>query len=113
MFFCATTRGRPARLHVQRILALSFAHFAVAMLIAIIAFGTDMDQLSSRSLWSRGAAAIHKVLWLPHDSALRSIPNWWLIRHTGVIPIAVVVNSFAWGAMLYAAWRGVAYLRRR
>ena len=99
--------------HLPRIVVLSLAFFAVALLIATIAFGTDMDQLASRSVWSRGAAAIHNVLWLPHDSALRAIPNSWRVRITAVSAVAVVINSLAWGAVLYAAWRGIAYLRRR
>ncbi len=109
-----TTAQRPTYpRHIRRILTLSVVYFAVAMLIATIAFGTDMDQLRSRSAWSRGAAAIHDVLWLRHDSALRAIPNSWLVRNTYVIPIALVVNSIAWGAMLYALWHGISYLRRR
>jgi hypothetical protein len=92
-----------------RILALALAHFLVAMLIATIAFGPDMDQLSSRSAGSSAAAAVHDVLSAPHDAALRTIPNEWLIRHRYVIPIALVLNSIVWGAGLYLAW---AALRR-
>jgi hypothetical protein len=93
------------RSSVQRILLCSAIHFVVAMLIAILAFGTDMDQLRSRSPLSRGAAAVHDVLWLPHDSALRAVPNAWLIRNTYVIPLAIVINSLLWGALLCALWR--------
>ena len=65
-----------------------------------------MDQLASRSGLSRRAAAVHGVLWWPHDAALRALPNDWLAHHTYVIPMALVLNSLAWGAMLYVLWQG-------
>jgi hypothetical protein len=71
-----------------------------------------MDQLRSRSRWSRGAAAIHDVLWFPHDAALRALPNDWLARNTYFIPIAIVLNSLAWGTLLYSAWQAFRRLRR-
>ena len=90
--------------HASRILACAAGHFVVAMLIAAIAFGTDMDQLRSRSPWSRGAGVIHDVLWYPHDAAMRAIPNDWLVRHRVVIPLAIVMNSLCWGILLHTAW---------
>jgi hypothetical protein len=106
----AVNRRLPARgsrlwAHVGRILLVSLAYFVVAMLIAIVARGLDMDQLRSRSVWSRVAAAIHDVLWFPHDSALRALPNDWLAHNTYFIPIALVLNCLAWGTMLYLVWR--------
>ena len=99
--------------HVRRILGFAVAHFVVAMVIAIIAFGPDMDQVPSRSGASRVAAPIHDVLWTPHDSALRLIPNAWLIHNTWVIPLAVVVNSLVWGAVLYALWESFGRLTKK
>lgn len=90
-----------------RIILFSAGHFGLAMLIAIIAFGTDLDQLRSRSPWSRGAAVVHDVLWFPHDAALRTLPNEWLIRNLYVIPLALVINSLVWGTVLYALWRSL------
>lgn len=95
---------------VRRILAFSLAHFGAAMLIAVVAFGPDMDQLRSRSAWSRAAAAVHDVLWFPHDAVLRAVPNAWLVRNTYVVPLALVLNSLAWGTALFLTWRAV---RRR
>ena len=94
-----------------RILLVSAGYFVVTMLIAIVARGPDMDQLRSRSPWSRGAAAIHDVLWYPHDSALRALPNDWLAHNTYIVPIALVLNSLVWGTMLYALWQ--TFRRRR
>lgn len=99
-------------MHLRRILALSVGHFVVAMVIATIAFGADMDQLRSRSGWSRTAAAVHDVIWLPHDSALRAVPNGWLVRHRYVIPVALVLNSLAWGLVLSLAWSIIHRWRR-
>jgi len=99
-------------MHVRRVLAVSAAYFVGTMLIATMAFGLDMDQLRSRSAWSRGAAAIHDVLWFPHDAALRALPNDWLVRNRYVIPLALVLNSLAWGTMLYLLWQASRRRRR-
>ena len=100
-----SARGSRLWAHVGRILLVSAAYFVVAMLIAVVARGLDMDQLRSRSVWSRGAAPIHDVLWFPHDSALRALPNDWLAHNTYFIPIALVLNCLAWGTMLYLVWQ--------
>jgi hypothetical protein len=92
-----------------RIVLFSTIHFAVAMIIAIVAFGSAMDQLRFRSPWSRGAAAVHDVLWFPHDAVLRAVPNPWL-RHRYFSPLALVTSSLLWGTVLYAllqSWRRV------
>jgi hypothetical protein len=97
-------------MHVRRILGFALAHFLVAMLIAVVAFGADMDQIRSRSALSMVAATVHDVLWAPHDAALGALPNDWLVRFRYIIPVALVLNSVAWGMFLYIAW---ATLRRR
>ena len=99
-------------MHIWRIVLFSAGHFCLAMLIAITAFGSDLDQLRSRSPWSRGAAVVHDVLWFPHDAVLRALPNEWLIRNLYVIPLALVINSLAWGTVLYALWQSVRRVRR-
>ena len=102
--------GSLSYMHVRRILAFALAHFLVAVLIAMVAFGADMDQIRSRSAVSTVAAAVHDVLWAPHDAALDALPNDWLVRYRYIIPVALVLNSVAWGTLLYIAW---ATLRRR
>jgi hypothetical protein len=97
--------------HLARILFFSLAHFAIAMTIAIAAFGTDMDQLRSRTALSRAAGNIHDVLWWPHDTALRALPNDFVSHHTYVIPIALVLNSLVWGSAAYAVTRAGRKLR--
>jgi hypothetical protein len=99
-------------MHILRILLFSADHFALAMIIAITAFGSDMDQLRSRSPWSRGAAAVHDVLWFPHNAGLRALPNGWLSRNLYAIPLALVINSLVWGAALYALWRSLRRVRQ-
>ena len=90
----------------------SAGHFALAMIVAVIAFGTDLDQLRSRSPWSRGAAAVHDVLWFPHDAALRALPNDWLSDNLYAIPLAVIINSLVWGTVLYALWESLRRVRQ-
>jgi hypothetical protein len=97
---------------VWRILLVSAGYFVATMLIAIVARGLDMDQLRSRSPWSRSAAAVHDVLWYPHDAALRALPNDWLAHNTYVISIALVLNSLAWGTLLYVLWQAFRRGRR-
>jgi hypothetical protein len=82
------------------------------MLIGIVAFGADFDQLASRTQLSRGAAAVHNFLWWPHDAVVRSIPNAWLIRNRYIIPVLIVANSLAWGAVIYGLGRAAVSLRR-
>jgi hypothetical protein len=103
--------GRSGLRKFTLILIIAAAHFTIAMAIAVIAFGFDMDQLSSRNVASRAAASVHDVLWTPHDAALRSLPNDWIVRNRWVIPLAIVANSLAWGAGLYLAGR--LFIRRR
>ena len=82
------------------------------MIIAIIAFGSDLDQLRSRSPWSRAAAAVHDILWYPHDAALRALPNDWLSHNLYAIPLALIINSLVWGTVLYALWESVRRIRQ-
>jgi hypothetical protein len=105
------TRLRPSA-HLLRIVLFSAGHFALAMIIAIIAFGSDLDQLRSRSPWSRAAAVVHDVLWFPHDATLRALPNDWLSRNLYAIPLALVLNSLVWGTVLYALWESVRRVRK-
>jgi hypothetical protein len=105
------TRLRPS-VHILRIVRFSAGHFALAMIIAITAFGSDLDQLRSRSPWSRGAAAVHDVLWFPHNAGLRALPNGWLSRNLYAIPLALVMNSLVWGTALYALWQSLRRARQ-
>ena len=88
-----------------RVLAFTAGHLLVALLVGVVAFGTDMDRLRSRSLASRAAGAVHDVLWFPHDTFMHAIPNRWLVTHPAVIPGAILGNSLLWGIALYLVWR--------
>ena len=105
------TRLLPS-MHLLRIVLFSAGHFVLAMIIAITAFGSDLDQLRSRSPWSRGAAAVHDVLWFPHDAALRALPNGWLSHNLYAIPLALVINSLVWGTAFYALWQSLRRVRQ-
>jgi hypothetical protein len=97
-----------------RIIALSIAHQVVWFLAAIVTYGTDLDQLRSRSAISRAVGVVNDILSFPHDAIIRAVPRPWLITHPGlVVPTALIVSSLLWGIALYAAWRGVRKLRER
>jgi hypothetical protein len=98
----------------RRILGLAAAHFAVALVVAVLAYGPDMDQLRSRSAVSRAAGHVHDLLWFPHDAALRALPNRWFVAHAKVVtPVLIVGNSLVWGLFLYGVRHGVRRARRR
>ena len=102
----ARVRGR-----LLQILALSLGHFVVAMAVAILAEGTDLDQLRSRSRLSRAAGVVSDVLWGPHDALLRSLPSGSVTR-PGVVPGVLVASSLFWGLALYAALAAKRAIRR-
>lgn len=95
----------------SRILLLSILHLALVFATAFVAEGWDLDQVRSRSSLSTAAGVLHDVLMFPHDAALRSIPNAWLVRNPYVIPSAILVNSLVWGVVLYLLWRTIGLYR--
>jgi hypothetical protein len=95
-----------------RILAFSAAHFLVSLILAILAFGLDMDQLRSRSAVSRAAGVLYDFFWWPHDAFLRALPSGAILR-PGVIPAVLVGHSLVWGIALYGLWRLVKRARSR
>ena len=89
------------------------AHLIVAFLVGAVAFGLDFDQLSSRTLLSRGARLVHDVLWFPHDTLLRSLPvDWRIAHHRLLTPSAIAMNSLLWGFLLASVWTFRAERRR-
>jgi hypothetical protein len=90
---------------LRSILLIAAAHFAFSLASAFAAEGWDLDQLRSRSQFSQAAGVLHDVLMYPHDAAMRALPNAWLAGNTPLIPLAVIVSSLLWGAVLYGAWR--------
>jgi hypothetical protein len=94
------------------VLVFALAHLIVAMIVGAIAFGLDFDQLSSRTLLSRGARVVHDVLWFPHDTVMRALPIDWKISNARIVtPAAILLNSLLWGAVLASSWR--VWRRRR
>ena len=79
------------------------------MLASVAAEGLDLDQLRSRSAFSEAAGVVSDLLWLPHDVAVRSIPNAWITGSRAVTPALIAGNSLLWGAVTYlllVLWRG-------
>ena len=94
-----------------RILAFSVVHFLVATGVAILTYGTDLDQLRSRSTVSRVSGVVYDIVWYPHDAIIRAIPNATLIR-PGVIPSVLVGASLLWGCAAWLLLAAVGRFRR-
>ena len=94
-----------------RIAGLALAHFVISMVVAVLAFGLDLDQLRSRSVVSRIAGYVNDVLQYPHDTILRSLPPGAILR-PAVIPAVLLASSILWGIALYAIWRAARVARR-
>ena len=106
-------RAHNKRHTIAILVALTAAHFVVAFATDLVAFGWDLDQVRSRSPWSRAAAVLHDVLWFPHDPFMRAIPNAFFVRWHGLVtPFAIVLNSVVWAIAIYVIWRGIRRLRR-
>lgn len=90
---------------LRLIVSVAGAHLALSFASAFAAEGWDLDQIRSRSRFSQAAGVLHDVLMYPHDAVMRAVPNAWLVGNTPLIPIAVIVNSLLWGAVLYLLWR--------
>ena len=85
-------------------LAWSAAYFIVSLLVALVAHGTDLDQLTSRSALSRHAAAVDRVLWGPYHWVGKQLgPDF--ARAPAGTPALLVANALAWGGALATAWR--------
>lgn len=89
----------------------SFAYFVVSLGIAMVAHGTDMDQLTSRSALSRAAAVVDRLLWGPYHWAGRILDPDPRQMHL-TTPLLLALNTCAWGALLAAAWQVLWRLRR-
>lgn len=91
-------------MRLRRLILYGVIHFALSMIAGVVAFGTDFDQLRSRSVASRTAAVVHDVLMGPHSMVIRAIPNRRLTHSAGwLVPSLLVLHSVAWGALALAA----------
>jgi hypothetical protein len=85
-------------------LAWSVGYLVVALAVALLAHGMDLDQLTDRSAISRAAAVVDRVLWAPYNWAGRQL-GADLARVRGATPALLVANTLAWGAALGTLWR--------
>jgi hypothetical protein len=92
-------------------LAWSVVYFLVTLAVALVAHGTDLDQLTGRSAVSRAAAAVDRLLWGPYQWIGRQLGPQ-AARMPGATPALLVANALAWGAML-ATVRQLLFRRRR
>jgi hypothetical protein len=85
--------------------ALAAAHLVTSVLVGIVAFGADFDQLRSRSMLSAGASHVHDFLMAPHGAVIRALPNHWLTQGTvPIVPLWLALHSLLWGAALAGVW---------
>jgi hypothetical protein len=54
-----------------RVLSFSVIHFGLWLASALIAFGSDLDQIHTRSALANSAASLCSVLQYPHDLLIR------------------------------------------
>jgi hypothetical protein len=84
-----------------RVLALAAGHFLLVLSTAIVAFGWDLDRLSSRSIASQAAEAVHFALLLPCSVVLRAQSGSSLSA-----PLELLfATSLLWGVLLSALWQ--------
>ena len=96
---------------IRRWLAWSMAYFVVSLAIALLAHGSDLDQLTSRSALSRAAAVVDRLLWGPyHWIGRRLQPDPTMMRLT--TPVLLLANALAWGSVLATTWRLLVHRRR-
>ena len=90
--------------YIQAWLTWSAVYVFVSIVVAILAHGTDLDQLTSRSAMSRAAAALDRVLWAPYRAfgrAVRPDPDQMPL----FTPMVLMLNALAWGAAFAAGAR--------
>jgi len=80
---------------------LAVAHFALVVGMALLAYGWDLDHLSSRSAPSAAAASILEALVLPYRATIGRAPGSPLSVPLGFL----IANSVVWGVVLYGLWR--------
>lgn len=91
-------------------LACSAIYFVASLGIAMLAHGTDLDQLSGRSALSQSAAVVDRWLWAPYNWAGQQLGP--AARLPGATPLLLVANTLAWGALLAAVWRALQRIPR-
>jgi hypothetical protein len=93
---------------VVRVLLFSAAHFVLWYASAVVAYGSDLDQVPTRSAFSNGAAALCSVLKYPHDAILRAVPNNWLQQAPASTAATVIlVSSLLWGTAFALIFQGL------
>jgi hypothetical protein len=90
---------------IFRALCLSAIHFALWRTSAVAAYGSDLDQVRSRSGLANSAASLCAVLQYPHDTILRALPISWLVELPQIAGAVVLLNSLAWGVALSVVWQ--------
>lgn len=94
-----------------RALGYAVLYLVVTLVVAVLAHGWDLDQLTSRSAVSRAAAFVEPGLWLVQTLIFSAVPTGRISEYRWVIPVALVANMLAYGVLL-AAVHSLAMQRR-
>jgi hypothetical protein len=98
---------------IWRILCLSGIHFAAWFGTAVVAFGPDLDRLSTRSAVASAVAPVCALLQYPHDVLLHTVPISWLQQAPAIALVVVVLSSLLWSAALFGVWQLLRALAQR
>ena len=90
---------------LRRLLGLSALHFGVWAVSSIVAYGSDLDRVPTRSALASGASYLASWLRYPHDLLLRVLPLDLLQDFPQLAAVLVLANSLAWGIGLLVAYR--------
>jgi hypothetical protein len=78
----------------------------------MVAYGSDLDQVRSRSALANSAALLCAVLQYPHDTILRALPTSLLVELPQVAGAVVLLNSLVWGVALSVVWQSLLATRK-
>lgn len=96
---------------LRRLLGFTLLHLAVWVVLSLVAYGFDLDQVPGRSALARSAASAAWLLQYPHDGLVRVLPSNLLQQFPQAAAVLVVANSLLWGIGLVLAWRFVSAAR--
>ena len=96
---------------ILTVICLSVVHFVLWCLTAVIAFGSDLDQISSRSPLASAAASVYGVLQVPQQFMLHAISGEGLSQSSQVSNVAAIaLCSLLWGIALTAIWQAARFV---
>jgi hypothetical protein len=87
-----------------RLLCFSAVHFGLWYASVVVAYGSDLDHVFTRSALASNAASLCAVLQYPHDLLLRILPAHLLQQVPQLALGPIALNSVLWGIALSLLW---------